>query len=96
MRAVLTNLILAYQRIAPTSLRERCIFAESCSNFVLRKLRDGGVRSGLVALASRARRCRPGYFRLPASDLYPGVDAPVRLADGSIVDRSELSPRVVL
>ena len=94
MRRILIGLILSYQRIAPTALRDRCIFAESCSNFVLRTTREKGVRAGIAAMALRMRRCRPGYFRLPPSPMYPEINAPVRLADGSIVDLADLSPRI--
>jgi hypothetical protein len=91
---MLIGLILAYQRLAPAALRNRCIFAESCSHFVLRMVREHGARAGIAALMLRMRRCRPGYFRLPPSPLYPEIKSPVRLADGSIVDTTELSPRL--
>lgn len=94
MRAAVSRLIISYQRLAPSALRERCIFSESCSNFVLRAVREKGVCSGFAALAIRMRRCRPGYFRLPPSAMYPDIPSPVRLADGSIVDVSDLSQRV--
>ena len=94
MRAVLVGAILAYQHTAPVALRQRCIFSESCSNFVLRTTRELGVRKGIGAFALRLRRCRPGYFGLPPSPAYPDLSYPVRLADGSIVDLSELSSRV--
>lgn len=94
MRAVIGVLILGYQRLAPRALRDRCIFIESCSNFVLRATRESGARGAMTALALRMRRCRPGYCRLPPCALYPDVPTPVRLADGSIVDLSDLSQRV--
>jgi putative component of membrane protein insertase Oxa1/YidC/SpoIIIJ protein YidD len=91
---ILIGLILAYQRFAPMALRDRCIFAESCSNFVLRAVRENGIRAGMAALILRMRRCRSGYFHLPPSPLYPEIKSPVRLADGSIIDIQELSPRL--
>jgi hypothetical protein len=94
MRALVSALIVGYQRFAPRALRERCIFSESCSNFVLRATREQGLRGGATALALRMRRCRPGYFRLPPSAMYSDIPIPVRLADGAIVDFSELSQRV--
>lgn len=94
MRAVVCSCIRAYQRWAPPALRGRCIFGESCSDFVLRAAREQGVRAALAALGSRLRCCRPGYYRLPPSPMYADVPTPVRLADGSIVDLSALSRRV--
>jgi Putative membrane protein insertion efficiency factor len=94
MRTGVAVLILGYQRLAPRALRDRCIFMESCSNFVLRATHESGVRGAMAALALRMRRCRPGYFRLPPCALFPDIPTPVRLADGSIVDLSDLSQRV--
>jgi hypothetical protein len=96
MKYLMVALIRAYQRVAPRTLRERCIFAESCSAFVLRRTREGGAGAGLSALMQRVRRCRPGYFRLPPSPIYPEIQSPVRLADGAIVSRAELSPHLRL
>ena|SRR5208283_1210700 len=94
MRLVLVGLILLYQRTAPKALRERCIFSASCSHVVLRRTREGGVRAGLSELVARWKRCRPGYFRLPPSQLYPEIVSPVCLSDGSIVELCLLSSRV--
>jgi putative component of membrane protein insertase Oxa1/YidC/SpoIIIJ protein YidD len=94
MRAAISALILAYQRLAPRALRERCIFRESCSNFVLRTARERGAGAAMAAFGLRMRCCRPGYYRLPQSSMYPDIAIPVRLADGSIVDLSGLSHRV--
>jgi hypothetical protein len=94
MKFIVVGLILAYQRLAPQALRDRCIFAESCSNFVLRRTREEGVRAGIAALLLRMRRCRPGYFFLPPSPMFLNVSSPVRLADGSVVDVADLSSRL--
>jgi putative component of membrane protein insertase Oxa1/YidC/SpoIIIJ protein YidD len=96
MKTVLIALIAVYQRVAPKTLRNRCIFAESCSDFVIRNIREYGVSGGFAALLRRMRCCRPGYISLPPSSMYSGINFPVRLADGSIVDRSILSSRVQL
>jgi putative component of membrane protein insertase Oxa1/YidC/SpoIIIJ protein YidD len=94
MRALICASIHAYQRLVPQALRGRCIFGESCSNFVMRAARERGSRAAVAALSLRMRRCRPGYHRLPSSPLYADIPTPVRLVDGGIVDVSELSRRV--
>jgi hypothetical protein len=94
MKLVLTLAILLYQRVAPRMLRSRCIFSESCSNFVLRKTNEEGFRAGITALTLRVKRCRPGYFRLHTSKNYRDLDSAVCLADGSVVDISNLTDRV--
>jgi putative component of membrane protein insertase Oxa1/YidC/SpoIIIJ protein YidD len=94
VRIILIGVILLYQWVAPKSLRERCIFVESCSHIVMRRTRESGILAGLLQLANRWRCCRPGYFRLPRSQLYPEIVSPVRLADGSIVELGMLCGRV--
>lgn len=88
MRRVIEALILFYQRM-PRSHRRCCLFRESCSNYVLRRLREDGVVAAGRAFAERWARCRPGYR--VRWDLYSGVPT-VRLADGSEIRAGEMAP----
>ena len=83
--------IMLYQRLAPASLRERCLFAESCSQYVGRHVREDGVVSGLRALLRRFRQCRPGYT-VVYSDLAHRKYAVLR--DGSVIDSEHASERL--
>ena len=94
MRQVLAAMVVTYQRLAPNKIRGRCIFGESCSNFVLRRLREDGAGAGLRAFRERFEQCRPGYFLLPRGALDEAMETPVRLADGSVVEVATLSRRV--
>lgn len=87
---LLILLIRGYQRFAPTSLRDRCIFHERCSNYVMRTVKERGFRAGLRAFAERTRKCRPGYIIIELSGNAPTL---VRLADGSTVLANELIER---
>lgn len=72
------------------SLRNRCIFHERCSDYVMRSAKERGFRAGLQAFAERVQKCRPGYVFVELSGNAPTL---VRLADGSTVLASELIER---
>jgi putative component of membrane protein insertase Oxa1/YidC/SpoIIIJ protein YidD len=61
MRLAAIRLVQIYRKFAPSGLRDRCIFSESCSAYVERKITEGGIVAGLAALLERLRQCRPGY-----------------------------------
>ncbi|MBI5170554.1 MAG: membrane protein insertion efficiency factor YidD [Candidatus Eisenbacteria bacterium] len=86
MKHWVEQLILAYQR-TPALRRRKCLFRESCSNYVLRRLREDGVLAAFKAFAERWARCRPGFE--VKWNIYAGT-ATVRLADGSRVSADEL------
>lgn len=80
--------------MAPSSLRERCLFKESCSQYVLAGAREHGTSEALKRLTKRMRQCRPGYARLGTA-MSSGPDLVlVRLVDGTVIDESQMSDRV--
>ena len=94
MRWIIIAAILVYQRVAPRSLRERCIFRHSCSNFVLEGARQQGWLEAIRRLRQRIRACRPGYSRIDTSTKRYDGPILVRLIDGSVIDVDDLSERV--
>jgi hypothetical protein len=54
-------IILIYQAIIPRRFRGVCLFKESCSNFVYRNTKNGGIKEGIKALLFRIKNCHPGY-----------------------------------
>lgn len=50
-----------YWKLIPKHKRNRCIFSESCSNYVFRITSTQGFIKGLKALHTRFKNCRPGY-----------------------------------
>lgn len=93
MSRVIVLLIRIYQIVAPRALRDRCIFEERCSDFVIRSAKENGVIGAFAAFRQRIRTCRPGYLILEPTNDFEGIGNPVVLSDGSVVDRSELSCR---
>lgn len=94
MKYLIIWAILLYQRVAPTSLRERCIFKKSCSNYVLEGAQEKGVFEAFRRLRERIKRCKPGYTPIDTgiaghNDLFL-----LKLSDGTILEEAELSERL--
>ncbi|WP_192966882.1 membrane protein insertion efficiency factor YidD [Phycobacter azelaicus] len=94
MRYPIIWAILLYQRVAPTSLRERCIFKKSCSNYVLEGAREKGTFEAFRRLRERVRRCKPGYAPIDTEAAGHNDLFLLKLSDGSIVEESDLSDRL--
>lgn len=86
--------ILIYQRVAPTSLRERCIFKKSCSNYVLDGAREKGAFEAIKRLRERMRKCKGGYRKIDTSLAKAETEPLVRLVDGSVLEWHEVSEKV--
>lgn len=86
MKWVILSLIRIYWLI-PDNWRKRCLFKESCSQYVFRITRDDGFVAGLDVLRHRFRQCRPGYGFVT----LPDGQEMVVLADGSLVEAESLA-----
>jgi uncharacterized protein len=84
-------LIGAYQR-SRLRYRRRCLFRESCSEYVRRRLHERGCLAALGAALERARQCRPGFT--VHGDPYTGALA-VGLPDGSSIGEAEMAEFLV-
>jgi putative component of membrane protein insertase Oxa1/YidC/SpoIIIJ protein YidD len=51
-----------YQTFFPKKFRGKCLYKESCSNFVLRKTIEEGLNKGIKSFIFRYKNCRPNYF----------------------------------
>ena len=49
-----------YRKLAPTSVRQRCVFEPSCSHYSELAIRQYGPLNGIRLTASRLNRCKPG------------------------------------
>lgn len=59
LKYILIFLIKIYQRLAPISLRSKCRFEPSCSNYLLQCLEIYGLIKGLKKGINRIKRCNP-------------------------------------
>jgi putative component of membrane protein insertase Oxa1/YidC/SpoIIIJ protein YidD len=62
MKFVILNIIRIYQIFVPKRFHGRCLFNESCSNYVYRETKEKGSKAGIIALNYRIGNCRPNYF----------------------------------
>ena len=61
MKFLLLTIIKVYWKLIPAKKRRRCLFSESCSNYVYRKTTEKGFSQGFKALKLRFHDCRSGY-----------------------------------
>lgn len=57
LKYVLIFIIKIYQKIAPISIRSKCRFEPSCSNYMLQALEKYGLFTGLKKGINRLKRC---------------------------------------
>lgn len=57
LKYVLIFLVKIYQKIAPISIRSKCRFEPSCSNYMLQSLEKYGLFKGIKKGINRLRRC---------------------------------------
>lgn len=61
MKYLILILIRIYQISIPNRFRGKCLFNESCSNYVYRETKEKGFKTGINALKYRIHNCRPNY-----------------------------------
>ena len=86
MRWVLLAMIRLYWRLAPSSLRARCLFQVTCSHRVYDVTKSNGLVAGLNSLRARWRQCRPGY----RVEFFEGRLI-VRLRNGDVVGPEDVA-----
>lgn len=60
LKKILICLIHIYQRFAPSSIRMKCRFEPSCSQYMILSIEKYGVYKGLKLGIKRLRRCKVG------------------------------------
>lgn len=67
LKRILIGLVQIYQRFAPVSIRNRCRFEPSCSQYMILSLQKYGLWKGLKKGINRIRRCNAndGGFDYP-------------------------------
>ena len=64
MKYFILIIIKAYQLLILKKFRRKCLFNESCSNYVLRITMQNGFTSGIKAFKYRFNNCRSNYYLL--------------------------------
>ena len=65
-------LLRLYRKVAPKSLRCKCVFDPSCSHYSELAFRQHGIFNGLKITWQRLRRCRPGAGGIDFLNLKQG------------------------
>jgi len=68
MRFVFMLIIKFYQAFTPKAFRGKCLFKESCSNYVYRITKEVGLKDGINSFLFRLKNCRPGYYMIEEAD----------------------------
>lgn len=87
MKHVILIIIHIYQIIVPKRFRGRCLFNESCSNYVYRETKEKGSKAGIIALRYRIGNCRPNYFLTENNGKVLLVTARNQIVEEEYVDK---------
>lgn len=92
MKVLLLITIRIYWIVIPLSKRKKCIFRESCSQYVHRHTSKYGLWKGLIALKYRYRNCRYGYeiFENPINQKKQ-----MMLVNHQIVEEKDIAKRLL-
>src|SRR5215207_10669418 len=92
MKTMFLGLIRVYWFTVPTHKRRRCLFRESCSQFVYRETLAMGFVKGLAALRTRLYQCRPGYklVKNQAANTFE-----MHLENGIVIDEKHISEKLL-
>lgn len=94
MRTLVIAIIQFYQWVAPSKIRNRCLFRESCSNYVLDGARSVDSGEAFRRMRRRVAACRPGYRQIDTFGLGYDGEGLLQLADGSVLDLGDASDRI--
>lgn len=92
MKNLLIFIIKVYWVVVPEKLRGVCLFKESCSKHVHRKLNEEGLNSGIKSFIFRFNNCRHPYLlrRIPQTEQYK-----LHLKSGKILNNNEINPYLI-
>jgi uncharacterized protein len=91
MKFLLLGIIRTYWILVPEFRRRKCIFKNSCSNYVYEITEQKGFINGMRALKFRINNCKPEFdvFTNPITGQRQMI-----LRDGQIVDENEIAERL--
>jgi len=90
MKFIFMFIIRLYQVFIPKALRGKCLFNESCSNYVYRTTKEDGLKAGIDAFLFRFRNCRSGYYIIDKADKVLLITA-----KKSVVEESDIDKRII-
>lgn len=94
MKTTLLLLIRIYQILAPDYLRSKCLFKESCSNYVYRTIDEKGLREGFSAFKYRYYNCRAGYKVVKTNSTILFISSNFNIIDKSLIKESVINKQL--
>jgi len=91
MYYIVILIIKIYYKIYPEDQRRVCIYAESCSKYVLRVAKNKGFFEAIKAYSDRIKSCNVDYIHT-----FPdGVFINITTKNGVILEENEINPFLV-
>jgi putative component of membrane protein insertase Oxa1/YidC/SpoIIIJ protein YidD len=84
IRHTFLHLIRLYW-LLPNRYKRSCIFKETCSRYVFRKIQEGGAWAGILSFKERYHQCRSTYSII---NIDEEADM-IILADNSLISRNQ-------
>ncbi|MDI9310437.1 MAG: membrane protein insertion efficiency factor YidD [Limnohabitans sp.] len=93
MKHLILLIIRLYWLTKPKNRRPKCIFRQSCSNFVYEETLQNGFLKGLKAFHYRFKNCRSGFeiFKNPTSNKIQMI-----LPSKKVIEEEEIAERLVI
>ena len=77
-----------YWLIVPNKIKGKCLFDETCSRYVYRKLNEKGFKSGIKAFKYRFETCRQPYVIRKNMD---SNEFELHLCNGDLVEQKNIN-----
>lgn len=92
MKHLMLFVIKMYWNCIPASKRKKCIFKQSCSNYVFEVTKKEGFKNGLNAFWFRYKNCRGNFtiFKNPINN-----KTQIILPSQIIIDGEEIAERLI-
>jgi hypothetical protein len=92
MKHLLLIAIKLYWKYITESKRRKCLFKESCSNYVYKKTNEEGLVSGLKALQFRIHNCNSNYNIIEVDNKKLLISSTYLVLNESEINHSILNP----
>lgn len=89
MKSIFKLVIRIYWLIVPNKIKGKCLFSETCSRYVFRKLDEEGFIAGVKAFKYRFKTCRRPYVIRKNIDTN---EFELHLCNGDLVNEINISP----
>ena len=87
MKYLMLAVIKIYQIFIPKQFRGKCLFKESCSQYVYRITKEKGYRAGINALRYRINNCRGNYYLIESNGKILLITVRNEVVEEELIDK---------